>query len=115
MEQLGDTLVFEFTEEMDHEAFGEAAWEEYTETLRRDDVGAVVTVVDISEPFDAETFDVWERSGETAVDHGVRRWAVVGDQLKRMSTVSQLRRPGLTVRGFDDRETAVTWARGNHG
>lgn len=110
VDQIGETLVFGFTEEMEQESFGDEAWREYTETLEQDTVCAVVTVVDISEPFDASTFDVWARSGEVAVQHGVERWAVVGDQLKRMSTISQLRRPGLAVRGFDDRDAAIEWA-----
>lgn len=111
VERVGETLVFEFTDEMDSSEFGEAAWDAYTERLGADDIDSVVTVVDTTEPFDAGTFDVWARSGEVAVQHGVEQWAVVGDQLKRMSTTSQLRRPGLHVEGFDTREAAVEWAR----
>lgn len=113
VEQTGDVLVFEFGADMDISAFGEEAWATYTDMLEREAVGAVVTVVETEDPFDAATFDVWERSGDRAVEAGVVRWAVVGDRLKRMSTRSKLDTPGLEVEGFDDRGEALQWARGD--
>jgi hypothetical protein len=110
MEQSGDVLIFEFGEGMDIDAFGEEAWEAYTDALERERVCGVVTVVETDDPFDAATFDVWDRSGEIAAEKGVDRWAVVGDRLKRMSTKSQLDTEGLTVEGFDDRDEALAWA-----
>lgn len=107
VEQTGDVLVFEFGAEMELSTFGKDAWETYTELLDRETVTGVVTVVETDDPFDAATFDVWERSGEAAVAAGVKRWAVVGDRLKRMSTRSKLATDGLDVRGFDDRGDAL--------
>jgi hypothetical protein len=111
MEHTGEVLVFEFGPDMELEAFGEDAWEAYTEMLSRERVCAIVTVVEVEDPFDAATFDVWERSGHLAAERGVERWAVVGDRLKRMSTRSKLDVEGLEVEGFDDRAEALAWAR----
>jgi hypothetical protein len=110
MEQQGEVLVFEFGEGMDLNAFGEDAWDAYTDMLAREQVCAIVTIIETDDPFDAATFDVWERSGELAAEKGVEKWAVVGDRLKRMSTKSQLDTEGLTVNGFDDRSEALKWA-----
>ncbi|MFB6177304.1 MAG: hypothetical protein ABEI99_09215 [Halobaculum sp.] len=96
---------------MDPDAFGEDAWDAFTDRLRSDDVSGVVTVVETRDPFDSATFDVWAKSGERAVEAGVDRWAVVGDRIKRMSTRSQLDVPGLEVEGFEDRSEALEWTR----
>jgi hypothetical protein len=106
-----DVLVFEFEEGMDQSEFGGSAWEEYTSRIERHDVSGLVTVVGMDEAFNADTFEVWSRSGRKAVDEGVTKWALVAEGLKSMSLKSQLDVPGLEVHTTDDRSEAVEWAR----
>lgn len=106
-----DVLVFEFDAGMDQSEFGDSAWKEYTTLLERDDVSGLVTVVRMDDAFDADTFDVWNRSGRKAVDEGITKWAIVAEGLKSMSLRSQLDVPGLDVHTTADRQEAIEWVR----
>ena len=106
-----DVLVFEFEEGMDQSEFGGAAWEEYTTRIEDHDVSGLVTVVRVDDAFKPETFEVWNRSGQKAVQEGVTDWAIVAEGLKSMSLKSQLDVPGLDVYTTDDRRDAIEWVR----
>jgi len=98
---------------MDPSRFGGGPWEAYKDALDDRSITGIVTVVETDEPFDAWAFEMWEVAGQRAAVTGVRRWAIVADQLERLSTQSQLDATDLDVRGFEDRDEALDWARGD--
>jgi hypothetical protein len=106
-----NVLVWEFPEGMELSEFGESAWNRYVDLLDRHDVRGMVTVVEMDDPFDADTFEVWQRSARKGTEEGIERWAVVADGIKAMSVRSQLDVPELSVETFDTRDDATEWAR----
>lgn len=104
-------LVWTFPAGMDQNAFGEDAFEEYEQLLDRHDVAAMVTVIELEDPFGTETFEVWETAAERAAAEGIDRWAIVADGLKSISLRSHVDQPGLEVFTTEDRTEAVEWAR----
>jgi hypothetical protein len=110
-EVSGDVPIFEFEEGMDQSEFAGSAWDEYTTQIDRHDVSGLVTVVRMDDPFHADTFEVWNRSGQKAVKEGITKWGVVAEGLKSMSLKSQLDVPGLDVYTTEDRNDGIEWVR----
>jgi hypothetical protein len=104
-------MVWEFLPGMEVPAFEEEAYPVYEDLLSAHDVGGLVTVVRIDDPFDAEAFAVWERSAQRAADAGVDRWAVVADGIKAISLRGQIDVGDLETLTTEDRTEAVEWAR----
>ena len=110
--QLDDgVIVFEFLSGMELDAFGSEAYEVYDEYLREHDVDGLVTVVELDDPFTSETFEVWERTAERAVEGGVTRWATVADGIKAISLRGKMDTSGLDITVTEDRTEAIEWAR----
>jgi len=107
---VDDVLVYEFQSGMDPEDFGGEAYEAYTDFLDREAVTAMVTVVEMDDPFGPDAFETWERSASLAVDNGIERWAVVAEGIKQLSLKSKLDVSGLDVLTTDSRDEALDWA-----
>jgi hypothetical protein len=107
---VDDVLVYEFQAGMDTDEFGGDAYDAYTDFLAREDVTAMVTVVNMDDPFGPDAFETWERSASVAVDHGIERWAVVAEGIKQLSLKSKLDVAGLAVFTTDSRDEALDWA-----
>jgi hypothetical protein len=105
-------MVWRFPDGMNQEEFGESAYERFTELLDERDVRGMVTVVEITDAFSAETFEVWERSGRKAAAEGVERWAVVAEGIKSLSLKSQVSVADLDITTTEDEAEAIEWARG---
>jgi hypothetical protein len=105
-------ILFEFLPGMDLSTFGSEAYDVYERFLTRYDVDGLVTVVELDDPFDSDTFDVWEQTAQRAVEAGVTRWATVADGVKAISLRGKMDTEGLDITVTDDRAEAVEWARG---
>jgi hypothetical protein len=104
-------MVWEFRPGMDLSAFREDAYRVFEELLETHDVRGMVTVVKLDDPFDQETFDIWERSADRAERGGVDRWAVVADGIKALSLRGTVDTGELETFTTEDRSEAVKWAR----
>ena len=108
-----DVLIWEFLPEMDLSDFGAEAYSTYENLLRDRDPRAMVTVVRIDDPFDGDTFEVWERSAKRADQAGMERWAVVADGIKAISLRGKIDTGSLDTFTTEDRVEALDWARGD--
>jgi hypothetical protein len=105
-------MIWEFLPEMDISEFGSEALETYEELLETETVDGMVTVVGIDDPFNADVFEVWERSAKRADRAGIDRWAVVADGVKALSLRGKVDTGDLETLTTEDRVGAVEWARG---
>jgi hypothetical protein len=105
-----NVMIWEFLPGMDLDAFGSAAFDTFEELLDRDDVTAMVTVVELDDPFTPEVFDVWERSAGRADREGIERWAVVADGITAISLRGKVDTGSLETMTTEDRTEAVEWA-----
>lgn len=90
----------------------ERRWED---VVVREGVTGHVVVIEAEDSMDFEALDAVESAARTGVDHGVRRWAVVADDIKRLAVKNRVDVPGLEVLTTDDREEAMAWAAGGEG
>lgn len=104
-------IVFEFLPGMELESFGEEAYPVYERFLTEYETDGLVTVVELDDPFDAETFEVWERTAQRAVEGGITRWATVTDGVKAISLRGKMDTDSLEITVTEDRTEAVEWAR----
>jgi len=104
-------MVWEFLDGMELSAFRTEAYQVYEELLDSHDVDAMVTHVQMEDPFDSETFGVWEQSALKADSAGVQRWAVVADGITAISLRGKIETGGLDTLTTEERTEAVEWAR----
>jgi len=104
-------MVWEFLPGMELSAFGEEAYETFEALLDREQVSAMVTVVELDDPFSSEVFDVWERSAQRASEAGIERWAVVAEGIKTNSLRGKVETGDLETLTTEDRTKAVEWCR----
>jgi hypothetical protein len=107
-----NVMVWEFLPGMELEAFGSEAYETFEELLDRHSIDAMVTVVKLDDPFNAEVFGVWEKSAKRADAEGIERWAVVADGVKAISLSGKVDTGDLETFTSEDRTEAVDWAKG---
>ncbi|MDG5778242.1 hypothetical protein VB773_05060 [Haloarculaceae archaeon H-GB2-1] len=105
-------MVWRFPDGMNQEEFGQSAYERFTELLDEHDVHGMVTEVEITDAFSAETFEVWERSGREAAAAGVERWAVVAEGIKSLSLKSQVSVADLDIYTTEEFDEAMAWVDG---
>lgn len=103
-------MIWGFLPGMNFDVFREDAFETYEELLATKDIRAMVTVVKLDDPFDAETFSVWERSAQKADNAGMNRWAVVANGITGISLQGTIDTGGLETKTTEDRTAAVEWA-----
>lgn len=108
----GSVVVAEFppgaTMDAETVADVERRWEDL---VVREEVTGHVAVIESEDNMDFAVLDAAESAARTGTDHGVRRWAVVADDIKRLAVANRVDVPGLEVLGTDDREEAMAWAR----
>ena len=110
VEVVDDTIIWEFLPGMELDVFREEAFEIYEELLGTHNIRAMVTVVDLDDPFDAETFKIWERSARKADTAGVNRWAVVAEGITAISLQGKIDTGDLETKTTENRTEAVEWA-----
>lgn len=103
-------LIWEFLDGMELSAFETEAYEVYEELLGSYDIDAMVTHVQMADPFDSDTFEVWERSAQKADSAGIERWAVVADGITAISLRGKIETGGLETLTTENRTEAVEWA-----
>jgi hypothetical protein len=104
-------MIWEFLPGMELSTFGEEAYETFEALLDREQVSAMVTVVELDDPFSSEVFDVWERSAQRASEAGIERWAVVTEGIKTISLRGKVETGDLETLTTEDRTEAVEWGR----
>ena len=105
-------IIFEFRPGMPLSAFGDEAFPVYDRYLRTKDATGLVTVVELEDPFDASTFEVWEKTAQRGVEGDLDRWAVVADGIKGISLRGKIDTDDLETKVTDDRTEAIEWAQG---
>lgn len=108
----GSVMVWEFQPGMALSAFSEEAYPVYEGLLGRYDVTAMVTDIQLEDPFDDEAFTMWERAAEHAAAAGVDRWAIVAEGIKSISLRGKVEVGDLETLATEDRAEAMEWARG---
>ena len=103
-------LIWEFLDGMELSAFQTEAYEVYEEFLGSYDIDAMVTHVQMADPFDGDTFEVWERSAQKADSAGIERWAVIADGITAISLRGKIDTGDLETLTTEDRTEAVEWA-----
>lgn len=103
-------LIWEFLEGMELSAFKTEAYDVYEELLGNYNIDAMVTHVQMADPFDSDTFEVWERSAQKADSAGIKRWAVVADGITAISLRGKIDTGDLETLTTEDRTEAVEWA-----
>lgn len=106
----GPVMLWEFKSGMELAAFADEAYPVYEDLLERGDFRAMVTDVQLDDPFTSEAFDLWERSAQTAVGAGIERWALVAEGIKSMSLRGRIQTGELEIHTTEDRAEAITWA-----
>ena len=103
-------MIWEFLGGMELSAFRDEAYEAYEELLDSHTIDAMVTHVQMDDPFDSETFEVWEQSAQKAESAGITRWAVVADGITAISLRGKIDTGDLDTLTTEDRTEAVEWA-----
>lgn len=111
VEVTDGVMIWEFLEGMDLESFKEDAFPVFERIVTTRDVTGMVTVVDIDDPFDESTFQIWEDTARRATQNGVDRWAVVADGIKKLSLRSKIDTGSLDTFTTENRTEAVEWVR----
>lgn len=104
-------MIWEFRPGMDRSAFETEAYPVYEDLLEAHDVDALVTIVELEDPFTERAFEVWERAARRAARAGVGRWALVADGIKAISLRGRVDIGGLETLTTDDRAEAIEWAK----
>lgn len=110
VEVKNSVMLWEFLDGMELSAFRDEAYPVYEELLRSHDVDAMVTHVQMGDPFNADAFEVWEQSAQKAEQAGLDRWAVVADGITAISLGGKIDTGGLETLTTEDRTEAVEWA-----
>lgn len=103
-------MIWEFLEGMELSAFRDEAYGTYEDLLESHDIDGMVTHVQLDDPFDSETFEVWEKSAQRADSAGIQRWAVVADGITAISLRGKIDTGDLDTLTTEDRTEAVEWA-----
>jgi len=103
-------MVWEFEPGMELAAFADDAYPVFENLLGSHDVDAMVTAVNLDDPFNEAVFGIWEESAGRADEAGVNRWAVVADGIKALSLRGKIDTAGLETLTTEDRAEAVEWA-----
>lgn len=104
-------MIWEFLPGMELSAFRDDAYPVFEDLLNTHSVEAMVTVVELDDPFTDEVFGVWEQSAKRAEQAGIDRWAVVADGIKAISLRGKIDTGGLDTHTTEDRTEAVEWAK----
>ncbi|MEZ3116774.1 hypothetical protein RYH80_12720 [Halobaculum sp. MBLA0147] len=115
IEYQDGVVVGRFHEEMPMEAF-DYAGAAYGEIVDRyeEDVVASADLVNITDPFSKDAFEVWEAAAqESARLPNFQRAALCAERIKAMSLKAKYDIEGAEIATFDDFERAIEWAR--HG
>jgi hypothetical protein len=105
-------MIWEFLPGMELSAFQDDAYSTFENLLSRHDIEAMVTVVQLDDPFTDAVFSVWEKSAQRAEQAGIDRWAVVADGIKAISLRGKIETGELETYTTEDRTEAVEWAQG---
>ena len=103
-------MIWEFLDGMELSAFRDAAYPVYEELLEAHDVDAMVTHVQMDDPFNADAFEVWEQSAQKADRSGLGRWAIVADGITAISLGGKIDTGELETLTTEDRTEAIEWA-----
>jgi hypothetical protein len=103
-------MIWEFLPGMELEAFKEDAYPVFEDLLDTHRLDAMVTVVNLDDPFTEEVFGVWEQSAARAEQAGIERWAVVAEGIKALSLGGKIDTGGLDTHTTEDRTGAIEWA-----
>lgn len=106
----GNVLVAEFT---DASAFEEVERinETFFELLDDPGVDAHVACLEMDGVAGQKMLDGASEAAEKGCEHGLRRWGVVSDGIGKLAVQNQVNLPELDVRGFDETDEALAWAR----
>lgn len=108
----GSVIVAEFPRGVTIDAeTAEAVERRWGELVVREAVTGHVVVIEAEDSMGFELLDAAESAARTGTDHGLRRWAVVADDIKQLAVRNRVDVPGLEVLTTDDREEAMAWAR----
>lgn len=110
VEARGDLLIWEFLPGMELSAFEKEAYPVYKDLISQNDFKGMVTVVELSDPFTPEAFEIWEKSAQQAEQAGIDRWAVVADGIKALSLRGKIDTGDLDTLTTEDRSEAIEWA-----
>ena len=103
-----------FQQGMELDSFEEAAYPAFERYLTRHHEALVgsVGVVELDDPFSDEVFAVWQQAAQRCRElPNYQRLAIVADGIKAVSLRGEVDVDGVVVETFEDRETAVEWAR----
>ncbi|MFC7074087.1 hypothetical protein ACFQJ7_01960 [Halovenus rubra] len=104
-------MVWEFLPGMELSVFSGEAYDTFEKLLIDHDIDGMVTVVKLDDKFNADVFDVWEKSAHRAEQAGIERWDVVADGIKAISLRGKVDTGGLETMTTENRTEAVEWAR----
>lgn len=103
-------MLWEFEQDMDLSAFETEAYPVFTDLLDSHEITAMVTIVNLDDPFSGDVFDLWEESAQRLDAAGADKWALVADGVKAISLRGKIDVGGLDVYTSESREDAVEWA-----
>ena len=103
-------MIWEFLDGMELSAFRDEAYPVYEELLEAHDVDAMVTHVQVDDPFNTDAFEMWEQSAQKADQSGLGRWAVVADGITAISLGGKIDTGELETLTTEDRTEATEWA-----
>jgi hypothetical protein len=105
-----NVIIWEFLPDMDLSSFKEDAYPVFEELIDTHDLDAMVTVVNVADPFNADTFDVWEQSAQRAETAGIERWGLVAEGVKAISLRGKIDTGSLETLTSENRTEVVEWA-----
>jgi hypothetical protein len=103
-------IIWEFLPGMELSSFKEDAYPVFEELVDTHNLESMVTVVKLDDPFNSETFQVWEQSAQRAESAGIERWGIVADGIKAISLRGKIDTGGLETLTSEDRTEVVEWA-----
>lgn len=89
---------------------GEALLDEWQRQIPAPSINAVVLIVRTTRPCSDVGRQTLRTAARSAVAHGIRRFALVGERSKRQYLERTVDIDGVTAELFNDAATAVEWA-----
>jgi len=104
-------MIWEFRDGVELSPFRDGVYPVCEKLLEAHDISGTVTHVDMADPFNADTFEVWAQSALTVDRAGQDRWEVAADGITVISLGGKIDTSELDTLTTEARTEAVEWTK----
>ncbi|MFC7057978.1 STAS/SEC14 domain-containing protein [Halovenus salina] len=108
-------VIGRFREGMPLSAFETGAYPAFEAICAQhsEDIIGTADLVELDDALGTEVLDIWEQAAqESSQLPNYRRGALVADGITNLSLKNKLRVPNAEIKGFENLDDAIAWARG---